>query len=119
MRHSLCEFIKYLKKKSYFTDYILSWRNKFISTHWNYVFIGVPLNLEHLLRHGHVQCSYGTTYVLYELNDNFLNYKVRRVLDEKYGETSSQVKIPKFFKELRLIFVLLVHNNLIHSKSFA
>lgn len=55
MRHSLCEFIKYLKQKSYFTDYILSWRNKFISTHWNYVFIGVPLNLEHLLRHGYLQ----------------------------------------------------------------
>ena len=119
MSHSPSKLICRLKLKSCFTDYILNNYNIPKNPKWDYEVISVRLYVKHLLRHEHVQCSYGTTYVLYELNDNFLNYKVRRVLDEKYGETSSQVKIPKFFKELRLIFVLLVHNNLIHSKSFA
>ena len=118
MSQSTSKLISRLKLKSCFTDYILNNYNIPKNSKWDYEVISVRLYVKHLLRHGQVQCSYGTTYVLYELNDNFLNYKVRRILDEKYGETLSQVKLPKFFKELRLVFVLLVHKNLIHSKSF-
>ena len=112
------KFSSRLKQKNYFTNYILSCYTTPKNPKWDYEVISVRLYVKHLLRHGHVQCNYGTTYVLYELNDNILKYKVRRILDEKYGETLSQVKLPKFFKELRLVFVLLVHKNLIHSKSF-
>ena len=118
MSHSPSKLITRLKLKSCFTDYILNNYNTPKNTKWEYEVISVRLYVKHLLRHGHVQCSYGTTYVLYELNDNLLNYKVRMILDEKYGGTLAQVKLPKFFKELRLVFVLLVHKNLIHSKYF-
>jgi hypothetical protein len=103
------KFLSRLKQKSYFTDYILSNYTTPKNPRWDYEVISVRLYVKHLLRHGHVQCNYGTNYALYELNDNFLKYTVRKGFNEEFIEPKTEIKLPLFFKELRLVFVLLIH----------
>ena len=112
------KFSSRLKQKNYFTNYILSCYTTPTNPKWDYEVISVRLYVKHLLRHGHVQCNYGTNYILYELNDNFLKYKVRKGFNEEFIEPTTHIKLPLFFKELRLVFVLLIHKNINLPRSF-
>lgn len=103
-------------KKRDFINRILSLYDTSNDPLWDYEVIDARINTKRLLRHDSVQCYLGANYVLYELKDSVLTYKIRKNFSEKYGEPIGQVELPKRFRELNLIFVMLIHKKLVQSK---
>ena len=99
-----------------FIDRVLSIYNTSNNPLWAYEVISARLYVKHLIRHQHVQCYLGSNYVLYELNGDLLSYKVRKDFNEKYGEPVGKVELPKLFREVNLVFLLLIHKKLVESK---